>query len=91
MEGARYINNQLEYAGRVRVEESLVHTTEVIGERLGETARTITMCTFIDWVLGTCWSFEDNLPPDRLSEHIAQCSWLLGRLRQRVHAEKPSP
>ena len=76
MEAARFIQNQLAWDvvrefGKVNIKDKsscLDEMVTIFGTAFDRPKRTIAICAFIDCVLSRCWTFEEYLQPEELSE-----------------------
>ncbi|MBM3239235.1 hypothetical protein FJZ31_23315 [Candidatus Poribacteria bacterium] len=68
MEAARFIQNQLEKVNLKDKSSCLEEMVTVFGTAFDRPKRTIALCAFIDCVLSRCWTFEEYLEPEELSE-----------------------
>lgn len=73
MEAARFMQNELSLAPPSDQMGRLEEMTGLFSRRLGEARRTVARFAFVEKVLSTCWSFEDNAPPDQLAADVRQC------------------
>lgn len=81
LEAGRFIQNQMQMVNPAEREQCLDEMTSILARRLGESKRTIAICGFIDCVLGTCWSFQDNAGLGEISESMDYCQVLLEYIR----------
>ena len=77
LEAGRFVINEIEALDPSALQGGIGTMTSIIGERLGETPKTIAACAFIDCVLSTCWSVEENMPQPSLGTAIDRCAVLL--------------
>ena len=74
LESARFIENQRDM---VPLAERIGHLDDMVtifGNALGETKQTIAYALFVDTILSTCWTFEDNTPKEKLAECVQKCA-----------------
>lgn len=73
LDSARFIQNELDFVTRASKPKRLDEMFAVFSQALGETKQTIARCFFIDTILSTCWSFEDNVLPETLKDRVDNC------------------
>ena len=81
-EPARYLENQLELAEPKRRLDILDITVTSFGKRLGESKKTIAACAFVDMVLSSCWSVEDNADAPSIDRAVLRCQDFFNYLEQ---------
>ncbi|MFZ5352390.1 MAG: aminoglycoside phosphotransferase family protein [Bacillota bacterium] len=84
LEGGRFMINQLSMIDKGDKASCIEKMTAVIGSALGESKKTMAVCTLIDMTLSTCWSFEDYIKPDDISDILDSCKLLLNYINNRA-------
>jgi streptomycin 6-kinase len=78
MGAARFMQNEFRMGAREDRFDRLDQMTAIFAEHLGESKQFLAKCAFVEHVLATCWSAEENAPPESLRTAVAECSALLG-------------
>lgn len=82
LESARFIENQRDM---VPLAERIGHIDEMVtifGTTLGETKKAIACALFVDTILSTCWTYEEDTPQDKLAECVQKCALTWEYVRQ---------
>ncbi|MFW6007164.1 MAG: aminoglycoside phosphotransferase family protein [Halanaerobiales bacterium] len=69
-ECARFMENQLNMVVDTSISESLQRMIEIFSEKFEVAPGIIAKTLFVDYVLSTCWSFEDNVDPKKLRKEL---------------------
>lgn len=84
LEAARFMQNEFgmgDDADRLQRLDEMIAT---FAEHLGERKSVLAGCAFIDQVLATCWSAEENLPLVALHALVEECQTLFDYLQRQT-------
>lgn len=81
MGAARFMQNEFRLFDPADRLERLDQMTAVFAERLGEPRHLVAKCGFVEHVLATVWSAEENEAPEALAIAVAECAELLDYCR----------
>lgn len=82
LEAGRFMINEFWMGAREDRFDRFDQMTAIFARRLGESKRLLAGCAFVERVLATCWSVEENMAPDELQAAVEECAALLGYYRQ---------
>jgi streptomycin 6-kinase len=77
LEAARFMQNEFGMGARENRLARLDQMTSIFAEHLGEPKQLLAKCAFVDKVLATCWSAEENPDPAELQGAVEECQALL--------------
>ncbi len=80
LESARFIKNQLEMVNESERLDNLEKMVKIFSEKMNINPKIISKCAFIDSVLSTCWSIEENDSPENIDDSIKSCQLILDYL-----------
>lgn len=78
MGAARFMQNEFGMGDPADRLDRLEQMAAVFGERLREPKAVLARCAFVEHVLATCWSAEENESPEALRKAVADGEALLG-------------
>lgn len=77
MGAARFMQNEFRMGDRADRAERLKQMTARFAAALGEREAVIAQCAFVEHVLATCWSVEEQIEPEALRTAVEECAALL--------------
>lgn len=80
LECARFIENQLSMVKKDEMFNSLDEMITVFSNKFSLSKQIITKGLFVDAVLSTTWSFEDNAKPEKIKLAIEKCEFIFDYL-----------
>jgi streptomycin 6-kinase len=75
---ARFMQNEFRMGARADRFDRLDQMTTIFAVHLGERKQLLAKCAFVEHVLATCWSAEENEAPESLRTAVEECTALLG-------------
>lgn len=82
LEIGRFIQNELYEVEEHERENHLVKMIDYFSEHLHDTKRAIMNSIFIDGIVSTLWSYEDNALPENLKENVNRCEMFYKLLKK---------
>lgn len=80
LEVGRFIQNEFYKVDKNKRINHLEKMISIISNTLNETKEIIAIAAYLDCVISSCWSFEDNDPKENLKENVNRCNLVLNYL-----------
>lgn len=79
---ARFMQNEFRMGDPKDRFDRLDQMTSIFAAHLGEPEQILARCAFVEHVLATCWSAEENEAPESLRTAVEECAALLDHCRK---------